>query len=89
MIGIDEKNTLVEALTQKEIPKNTTLHKTARVERIANNGIPILIFDGEDSPSQQEYRTFNETYIPKIGDRVLLLNIGGEYFIAGRAKSYG
>jgi len=42
-------------------------------------------FDGEDTPSEKEY-AYLDSYIPKVGDRVLLAMVSGTYIILGKVN---
>jgi len=86
MISKDE---FYETIATPDIPTTIVLMKTARVERISDNGSPILVFDGEETPSQQEYDTCNPAYVPTVGDRVVLLGQeNGVYFIFGAIRRW-
>lgn len=45
-------------------------------------GRPTVIFDGEEVESTKEYPYLN-SYVPAIGDRVLLLRVGHTWVIVG------
>ena len=59
--------------------KNGVKRELARVVRINENGEPIIIFMGESMASGKTYPHLT-SYIPQIGDRVMLIDgliIGG------------
>jgi len=66
-----------ETVLPPQLPKNLALRKTATVVRIADDESPILVFDGEETPSQQKYINAREPSLPKVGDRVVLLGAIG------------
>lgn len=49
---------------------------------IENAGLRLTI-DGEDSPTTKEYR-FLDSYIPRVGDRVLVAEVSDSYVVLGR-----
>jgi hypothetical protein len=77
MIKESDFNEKLFALIDSRIPTNITLLKHAIVERIADDGSPILVFVGEESPSQQSYINANPSYVPQVGDRVILVGQRG------------
>lgn len=49
---------------------------------IENAGLRLTI-DGESSPTTKEYR-FLDSYIPQVGDRVLVAETGDSYVVLGK-----
>jgi hypothetical protein len=49
---------------------------------IENAGLRLTI-DGESSPTTKEYR-FLSSYVPKVGDRVLVAETGDSYVVLGK-----
>ena len=49
---------------------------------IENAGLRLTI-DGEDSPTTKEYK-FLDSYIPQVGDRVLVAETNDSYVVLGR-----
>lgn len=56
------------------------MNKMAEVVGFFENGTAKIQFDGEDIPSEKEYG-FLRHYIPKIGDRVFMMEFNGSYII--------
>ena len=54
---------------------------------IENAGLRLTI-DGESSPTTKEYRFLN-SYIPQVGDRVLVAETGDSYVVLGKVVSNG
>ena len=50
-----------------------------------NTGIQLVI-DGEDEPTTKKY-TYMASYVPTVGDRVLIEEVGGSYIIMGKVIS--
>ncbi|MDO5716066.1 MAG: hypothetical protein Q4P25_05765 [Tissierellia bacterium] len=57
-----------------------TENKLAEVVGFFDNGSAMVKFDGEETPSEKEYG-FLRSYIPKLGDRVLMLAFADSYII--------
>lgn len=47
----------------------------------AGSGVTLLI-DGEDAPTTKAY-SFLGSYIPTVGDRVLIAKVSGTYVVLG------
>lgn len=56
------------------------MNKMAEVIGFFENGTAKVKFDGEETPSEKEYG-FLRHYIPKIGDRVFMMDFNGSYII--------
>lgn len=56
------------------------MNKMAEVVDLFENGTAKVRFDGEETPSEKEYG-FLRHYIPKIGDRVFMMDFNGSYII--------
>lgn len=56
------------------------MNKMAEVIGYFENGTAKVKFDGEETPSEKEYG-FLRHYIPKIGDRVFMMEFNGSYII--------
>lgn len=48
---------------------------------VAGSGVTLLI-DGEDAPTTKAY-SFLGSYIPSVGDRVLIAKVSGTYVVLG------
>jgi len=48
-----------------------------------NNGGVTVTIDGEEAPTTKKYMWLN-SYLPQVGDRVLIAEIGGSYVILGK-----
>lgn len=69
-------------LSNDEEQKNL---KLATVVDLFENQTAKIEFDGEDIPSEKQY-AYLKSYIPTIGDRILLAAIGGTYIILGKVN---
>ena len=56
------------------------MNKMAEVVGLFENGTAKVRFDGEEVPSEKEYG-FLRHYIPKIGDKVFMMEFNGSYII--------
>lgn len=56
------------------------MNKMAEVVDLFENGTAKVRFDGEEVPSEKEYG-FLRHYIPKIGDKVFMMEFNGSYII--------
>lgn len=56
------------------------MNKMAEVVGLFENGTAKVKFDGEEAPSEKEYG-FLRHYIPKIGDKVFMMEFNGSYII--------
>lgn len=79
MITSDE---LVQEVTPVESKTNENF-KLAVVVDLFDNETAKIQFDGEDIASEKQY-SYLRSYIPAIGDRVLLASVGGTYIILGK-----
>lgn len=59
--------------------------KLAEVIDFFENGSAQVQFHGETEPSVKEY-PYLASYIPMVGDTVLMLGVGGSYVIVGSIK---
>lgn len=59
--------------------------KLATVVDLFKNNTAKIKFDGEDIPSEKQY-AYLKSYIPEVGDRILLAAMGGTYIILGRVN---
>lgn len=67
--------------TKNNIPEDT--YKIAIVTSFFENGCPRLTFLGEEQESNKKY-SYIYTYIPAIGDNVLLMKTNKTYIILGK-----
>lgn len=56
------------------------MNKMAEVVDLFENGTAKVRFDGEEVPSEKEYG-FLRHYIPKVGDKVFMMEFNGSYII--------
>lgn len=56
------------------------MNKMAEVVGLFENGTAKVKFDGEEVPSEKEYG-FLRHYIPKVGDKVFMMEFNGSYII--------
>ena len=56
------------------------MNKMAEVVGLFENGTAKVRFDGEEVPSEKEYG-FLRHYIPKVGDKVFMMEFNGSYII--------
>lgn len=56
------------------------MNKMAEVVDLFENGTAKVKFDGEEAPSEKEYG-FLRHYIPKVGDKVFMMEFNGSYII--------
>lgn len=56
------------------------MNKMAEVVGLFENGNAKVRFDGEEVPSEKEYG-FLRHYIPKVGDKVFMMEFNGSYII--------
>lgn len=56
------------------------MNKMAEVVGLFENGTAKVRFDGEEAPSEKEYG-FLRHYIPKVGDKVFMMEFNGSYII--------
>lgn len=56
------------------------MNKMAEVVDLFENGTAKVRFDGEEAPSEKEYG-FLRHYIPKVGDKVFMMEFNGSYII--------
>ena len=56
------------------------MNKMAEVVGLFENGTAKVKFDGEEAPSEKEYG-FLRHYIPKVGDKVFMMEFNGSYII--------
>lgn len=60
--------------------------KLAKIAEVDNvKGIKIII-DGENEPTKKTY-TYLASYVPTVGDRVLIEDVGSSYVILGKVIS--
>ncbi len=69
---------------QDEIKNNTPddTYKIAKVTSLFENGCPKLTFVGEEQESNKKY-SYLYSYIPKVGDTVILIKTNNTYVILG------
>lgn len=48
-----------------------------------SNGRPYVRFYGENAPSQKPYK-YISSYVPTVGDKVLMIRAGASYVIMGK-----
>lgn len=63
-------------------PNNNSKSFKLAVVKSISSGKTIVQFDGEEESSNKSYSRLG-SYLPTVGDRILLLNVGGTYVIAG------
>lgn len=80
MINKQEFKNIIKEIIREEL-SNQPGYKIGTIA--SASGKPTIIFAGEDQPSQKGY-SYLASYIPAIGDRVLLAKIGGTYVILGK-----
>lgn len=77
MISSSDFKNLVREIVRQELGDRTRF----KIGTIASvDGKPTVIFAGESTPSQKGY-SYLASYTPAVGDRVLLVKIGGTYVI--------
>lgn len=60
--------------------------KLAKIAEVDNvKGLKIII-DGENEPTRKPY-TYLASYVPSVGDRVLVEDVGSSYVILGKVIS--
>ena len=74
--AIEEKQDVIKNTKQEKI------WKKAIVTSLFENGCPKLTFDGEEQESNKKY-SYIYTYMPQVGDKVLLMKTGSTYVIIG------
>lgn len=80
MMYIDGKEKMED---MKNIMGDTSKRfKMATVMALVNTR-PVIKFYGETSNATKSYK-YLESYIPEIGDKVILIRVGGTYVILGR-----
>ena len=77
MINTQEFKNIIKEIIREEL-SNQPGYKIGTIA--STNGKPTVTFAGEDQPSQKGY-SYLASYTPAVGDRVLLVKIGGTYVI--------
>lgn len=62
-------------------PDNPPPYRLATVSAVTANGVAVQ-FEGEETATDKEY-TVVQSYAPKQGERVVMLNISGTYIVLG------
>jgi hypothetical protein len=79
---------MIEKIIDRKLSSPTNLNNsTIRFGTVTNaTGRPQILLDGDDTPSGKRY-PYLSSYVPAIGDRVLLIrDNGGTWIVAGKLQ---
>lgn len=74
-----------EELIMQDNREQESPFKLAVVVELFSNNTAKITFDGEDTASEKQY-SYLDSYVPAIGDRVILASIASTYVILGKVK---
>lgn len=74
-----------EELILLEKQEQESPFKLAVVVALFSNNTAKITFDGEEEASEKQY-SYLDSYVPGIGDRVILASVSGTYVILGKVK---
>lgn len=82
MINTEEFRDLIRGIVREELGGQARF----KIGTIASaDGKPTITFAGEDQPSEKQY-SFLGSYVPNVGDRVLLARMKNTYVVMGRIE---